>query len=934
MAETAAPAATTEQSDRGDQPASEPPRWLASNRGLIVIALAAIAGVIVFTMGSSLIGLRTLTVTDLLNESEPWRSLQTQGFTFEGTWFADQVNATLPATAEFVDRLWDGDIAWWSPYSNGGAPLASEGASAVFSPFTWAFVVLPLWLAPAWSHLLVMLAAIGGTVLFLRRLGVSTLAGIIGGLAFATSGFMYIWLLWGHTKTAAFIPWMFWAVERAVQERRASSVVPVALITALAFVGHFPAVAAWAYGAAIVYGGFRLLSLRPRGVSGRELGRVAGLVLSGLALGLGLVAWQILPFTDRTGGLELSYREQTTECHAPTRALGSLVFPRYGSAEDFDFVCPQGEHETEAFAGAMVIGLAALGALAPGGARRGFRTFFGALVVTTAMLVYFGGPALWLAQRFPVFEDNRIMRIRVLMSFGIAVLAAFGVDRLRAEAKMPQRPRMLLAVAGIMGVAAVAAWKIHDFSDIPPPPLDGWIPVLACIAAAGVIVAVRAPRAAARAGAVALVPLLVGAEAVAAIQPYWPTGDPSDLYAATPTTDYLRENIGHDRMATTTPAATNQILVPSANRVFGLRNLTGRGFFEDAWGDVLTVVNQGRRRGLRTWSFVPHLPIEQVQSPMLDRLAVRYYVTDTSNAVYGEDREVREPTDPSGVFEFRPGEPVTIPLDGPVRALGFDMSERPDPGGERPRMEAELLDAEGNVLARGRQRIFRWIESGPWHLAVAGDGAEDAVAARVTLVDADRPVEVGEYDGSPVANLVLPDDDGLELVQADATAIYERTTALPRIRWASAALVEPDGFRRLGLIGDPDVPASTVVLSEPGPEPSGEPAEVEVVEDSGNRIRATVDAEGDGYLVVADSIQRGWKATVDGEAVELRDADHGIVAVAVPDGTHDVEVFYDPPGQRAGFGIAGASLVVIAGLALSGLRRRRRQSAGPAPNAG
>ena len=919
MAETVALAATTEgKDDRTDHP-PEPLPWLASDRRLTLVALAAVAGVIVLTMGSSLVGLRTLTVTDALNNQEPWRSLQTQDWTWDGTWFSDHVNATLPGIAEFVDRLWDGDIAWWSPYNNGGTPLVAGSAAWVFSPLSWIYTVLPLWLSPAWSHLLVMLVAIGGTVAFLRRLGVSTFAGVVGGLAFATSGFMYIWVLWPHTKTAAFIPWMFWAVERAVQERRASSVVPVALVTTLMYAGHFPAVALWTYGVVIVYGGFRLLALGGQGVARRDLQRIGALILGAVALGLGLMAWQIVPFRSNLGELDLSYRDQTTACHAPTQALGSLVFPRYGSDEDFAFVCPQGEHETEAFAGAMVLGLAGVGLLAPGRSRRGLRTFFVTLAGVTGMLVYLGGPALWFVQQFPVFENNRIMRIRVLMSFGLAVLAAFGVERLRAEAHTPARRRLLAGVAGLLGVAAIAAWKIHDWSDIPPPPLNGWIPVVACVAAAGVLLAVRAPRATLRVGAVAVIPLLVGAEAVGAIQPYWPTGDPDDLYADTETTDYLQEHIGHDRMATALYS-----MLPNANRVYGLRNLTGRGFYEGTWGDLLRTANGGRLAGVRTLSVIPHMAVEGVESPVLDRLAVRYYVVNSGEPpIYGDDRELRDPAGSSGVYELRPGEPVTIPLDGPARALGFDMVEAPDPGGQRPRLESELLDAEGNVLARGTQRIYPWIEAGPWHLPVAGDGAEGTVAARVTLVDAERPVKVEEYDGSPLAYLVLPEDDGLELVQADATAIYERTTALPRIRWASAAIVEPDADRRLDLLDDRDVPASTVVLSEPGPEPSGAPADVEILEDSGNRIRATVDAAGDGYLVVADALQRGWKATLGGEEVELRDADHAIVAVAVPEGTHEIELSYTPPHQREGLLIAAASALVLVGLALSGLRWRK-----------
>src|SRR5690606_22466807 len=297
--------------------------------------------------------------------------------------------------------------------------------------------------------------------------------------------------------------------------------------------------------------------------------------------------------------------------------------------------------------------------------------------------------------------------------------------------------------------------------------------------------------------------------------------------------------------------------------------------------------------------------------------------TDAGNPVYGE---VLGSGPPLGRTELRPDEPVLVPLDGPVRAIGLELPVAPDPGGERPRVEVELLDAGGRVLATGSQRMFPWIRSGPWHAPVAGDGAGGTVAARLTLTDAERPVVVNRYAGGVAAYLVAPADDGLRLVHAEATAIYERPSALPRVRWASDAVVETDAERRLALLAGGTSPGSTVVLPEPGPAASGEPAAVDVVADAGETVRAVVEADGDGYLVVADAIQRGWRATVDGEPAELRAADHAVVAVAVPEGRHVVELSYAPPGQRTGLGIAAGSAVVLGAIAFSSRLAAGRRS--------
>jgi hypothetical protein len=44
---------------------------------------------------------------------------------------------------------------------------------------------------------------------------------------------------------------------------------------------------------------------------------------------------------------------------------------------------------------------------------------------------------------------------------------------------------------------------------------------------------------------------------------------------------------------------------------------------------------------------------------------------------------------------------------------------------------------------------------------------------------------------------------------------------------------------------------------------------IEVLRDTGDEIRARVSAVGDGYLVVADPLQYGWDATVDGRPVRF-----------------------------------------------------------------
>ena len=163
---------------------------------------------------------------------------------------------------------------------------------------------------------------------------------------------------------------------------------------------------------------------------------------------------------------------------------------------------------------------------------------------------------------------------------------------------------------------------------------------------------------------------------------------------------------------------------------------------------------------------------------------------------------------------------------------------------------------------------------------------------------------------------------GCALAYIGSSVIYERMNALPRIRWASQSTVVPSQDQRVAMLSSGTVADDAVVLSDPGPAASGQPAAVQVVQDGTDSITTTVDAQGSGYLVVADADQVGWQATVDGHQADLVKADQGLVAVNVPAGTHTVTLRYSLPqpdggdvglGRGRGLAAGGAGRGVVVG---------------------
>ena len=80
-------------------------------------------------------------------------------------------------------------------------------------------------------------------------------------------------------------------------------------------------------------------------------------------------------------------------------------------------------------------------------------------------------------------------------------------------------------------------------------------------------------------------------------------------------------------------------------------------------------------------------------------------------------------------------------------------------------------------------------------------------------------------------------------------------------------------------------------------------------------------------LVLTDVQFPGWKATVDGRPADIERVDYLLRGVMVPEGTHRVELRYEPLSWRLGWITSGVALALVGGLGLVGWRRRSRGSA-------
>jgi Bacterial membrane protein YfhO len=413
------------------------------------LGLVSFLAVVLFALwgiGGPLVGTSVGASTASMVGTDPYSQAGFAGTPTDNTMLQDVYTAELPSTIVFTKLVGENSSGQWNPYISGGTALAAVPVDALYSPFTVAYYLLPTWLAPAYEHLLEIICSIGATFLFLRRLGLARAPALTGGMVFAGSGFMVLWLGFPQTRVAAFIPVLFWGLECFLQERRVRDVALIAVAVAALLLGGFPSVTGYALLTGAAYLIVRAIADHRRSM-GRLVRVVAG-AAAGLAAGLALAAIQLLPFIDFFRTWFIEGRNQTGGAHLAPINLVTMVAPwAFGTVnpgQDPQWVLSTNMVEAGSYLGAaalvlvlVAVALARRGrALLPTGAW----WFLLAAAAVWAELIYLGSLPLIALQDVPglrgLFGENFIGRGRSVLGFLLAALAGVGFElllRRRAE---------------------------------------------------------------------------------------------------------------------------------------------------------------------------------------------------------------------------------------------------------------------------------------------------------------------------------------------------------------------------------------------------------------------------------------------------------------------------------------------------------------------
>ena len=252
------------------------------------------------------VGGKVLLPADNLYQFPPWSSYAPAGFAGpHNPLISDSILQNYGWKQFLVNSIHQRQLPLWNPDVLGGTPFFAPGQASVLYPFTALFLVLPVAAAYGWFAALHLFLAGLFAYAYLRFIGRSRWAGLIGGTTFMFSSRLVTSILWPQMMGAmVYLPLLLLLLELIVRQARRrwplapASAGAIVLGTSL-LAGHIE-VSVYVIATLGLYAAGRLIALALDGEGTKSLlaaARAAASCLVLVVLGVGLALVQLLPFS-------------------------------------------------------------------------------------------------------------------------------------------------------------------------------------------------------------------------------------------------------------------------------------------------------------------------------------------------------------------------------------------------------------------------------------------------------------------------------------------------------------------------------------------------------------------------------------------------------------------------------------------------------------
>jgi len=899
-----------------------------------------IGGVVAFAFWEPLFAGGSLVPTDLLDQhASVFNGDRAFGFVAERA-SGDVLNIHSHWT--MVGRTFRDGWSWWNGSLGLGYPVMKGG----FPVFALPYLVLPAWYAAGAMAAFRTVSAWSLTYGWLRTFGLRRSSALVGGAAFAFSGFVIGWGGWPHANVAALAPGLLWAVEKLIVQPSLRRGVPVGLMFAAMVWANFPLVLIYLTAGTLMYVAARLVT--EHGI--RRFPAVVGGLLSSTMLAaviaIGFALPHIWHFSERLGWGDTTYRRFSTDSSAGAEYLLTSVFPAaFGSDGHGSPWWGAGNWvEFQIHVGAPVLALAvfAVAACRHGASdRRRLGAVYGlwAMVFVGAMIAYVGGPITRILQTMIGDVGGLATRSKVLVSLGLAGLAAFGFEAwLEDDPEVVRSRRRSAAIAAVLG-AGFGLFMLNSTRHwLDAMTLLGnrrsfllaSIPPLGATVAIAIVLLARDRGWLGGKGVRNLAAITVVAELLTFAMPIPTVASAGERIHETESHELVAELLAPGERLT----GQRNAFFANSTQIFDIRVLGGDVLKSPGYQALMTAVDPTiltvEAGGTPTY---PSIPFDvDLTLSVWDALGIGVWALRPGIIPPGR---VEPPTTLAStadlVISERLGELVVPPTGLRAVLLSLEL-DRPAAG----RIFVELRDGDDVVLLSERRDdgLFGEPSVRPFTVAEGRFAPGSKLAVRVWASGDPDPVMLG-IDATEAASIgyVAAESDGLELVAGgDVTLLHRQRSAY--VRLYDSVVVQPSPERAAAIVVDrasidqgPAVVDRAVDLADEAD--ASARLIVDLVEVEGDQIRTRVSVDRAALLVAAENAYPGWSVTIDGQPSDLVVADSTLLGVVVPPGDHEV-VFEFRPTHLGASVLIWFLTAVLAAVVWRGLddRNRIRRRAG------
>lgn len=410
-----------------------------------------------------------------LYNAPPWSVVYPDKTQVSYQHFGDVIDFYFPTIIFTTDWLKKGILPLWNPTISSGQP-AIGSIEFLLSPLNWLYLLMPLELAFTWHAIMRLLITVFFTFLLGRELNLRNAASLLAALVFTFNGFHIVWLGWPHTSEIILLPVILWLILKAFKTGQDRYHIILTFVTSVLLVSGFLPIAGYVLYAAMGFTLFLLWNLfQTKALPFRVLQIRITFVGLAIVAGLLLSAIYLLPLSENL--LQSGYSSERAKDTAlyqnfylPWWQTILYLIPGYYGGISTPYWGSVNLVETSGYVGvaSLVLALIALERLRyRAWCSPGYLYSLG-LTGVSLSVTYGLKPLSTVITMLPGLQLAINTRLIGVAAFGLAFLAAYGLEFLQNLASQHHRFKALVRILGASLLLASLAIGVEIYWSVSP----------------------------------------------------------------------------------------------------------------------------------------------------------------------------------------------------------------------------------------------------------------------------------------------------------------------------------------------------------------------------------------------------------------------------------------------------------------------------------